>query len=285
MLIDILAALIVFAFAVFGYQRGFVFQVVKLFGIMLAFFGCYRAGRATARIFPAWEGVAPVVRVYGLTILSFFFIILTVNLIGILVREMIFHGREPGHRKRDKVRGLALGVLDGGFWAVMFLFVIAALPRSFQRSVPHLPEQITSSLFVALTRPLNFLADPDLLVTDSHREVSALSVMLEFLGDADRMRRLRAAGFTDPLWEDLRLKALSADPDARRLASAGERHKAILHPLLAEVLTDRTLMDAILQAEYPLDPVGKEAMESEALRDDSPDDLPDEMSVEAQQIP
>lgn len=251
MLIDIAAILIVAAFAVFGYQRGFVFQIVKLVGIALAFFGCYRAGRAAAKIFPAWEGVAPVVRVYGLTILSFFFIILVMNLIGILAREMIYHGREPEHRKRDKVRGLTLGFLDGAFWATMFLFVMAAVPKGFQRSIPHLERQVDSSFFVAVTRPLNFLADPDLLVTDARREVEALGKFLEFVSDRSVVESLQKSGFSDPLWDDLRLKALAADPDAREILGQGERRIAMLHPLLAEVLTDRTLMDMILQFEPP----------------------------------
>jgi uncharacterized membrane protein required for colicin V production len=250
-IIDAAAVLIVIAFAVFGYQRGFVFQIVKLFGIALAFFGCYRAGRAAARIFPAWEGVAPVVRVYGLTILSFFFIILTMNLIGILAREMIYHGREPAHRKRDRVRGLALGILDGAFWAVMFLFGVAAIPKGFLRDAPALERQVSGSLFVAVTRPLNFLADPDILVTDSRREVEALARILDFVADENREEALRKAGYSDPLWDDLRLKSLAADPDARTILASGERRKAMLHPLLAEVLTDRTLMDLILQFEPP----------------------------------
>ncbi len=251
MIVDILAVLIALAFAVFGYQRGFVFQIVKLLGIALAFFGCYRAGRAAARIFPAWEGVAPVVRVYGLTILSFFFIILTMNLIGILVREMIFHGREPEHRRRDKVRGLALGFLDGAFWSVMFLFVVAALPRSLQRGVPLVERQVNGSFLVAVTRPLNFLADPDILVTDAGREVAALASMLEFLSDTARVQQLRRAGFDDPLWNDSRLLQLSKDTQARQILAGGERRKAMLHPQLAEVLTDRTLMDLMLQFEPP----------------------------------
>lgn len=254
MIVDILAVLIALAFAVFGYQRGFVFQIVKLLGIALAFFGCYRAGRAAARIFPAWEGVAPVVRVYGLTILSFFFIILTMNLIGILIREMIFHGREPGHRKRDKVRGLALGLLDGAFWSVMFLFVVAALPRSLQRVVPFVEHQVNGSFLVAVTRPLNFLADPDILVTDAGREVAALASMLEFLSDTAKVQQLRRAGFDDPLWNDSRLLQLSRDAQARQILAQGERRKAMLHPQLAEVLTDRTLMDLLLQFEPPAAP-------------------------------
>jgi len=257
-IVDAASVLIVIVFALFGYQRGFVFQIVKLFGIALAFFGCYRAGRAAAKIFPAWDGVAPVVRVYGLTILSFFFIILTMNLIGILAREMIYHGREPEHRRRDRVRGLALGILDGAFWAVMFLFGVAAIPKGFLRGAPAVERQVSGSLFVAVTRPLNFLADPDILVTDSRREVEALAKILDFIADEGREAALRKAGYSDPLWDDLRLKSLAADPDARTILATGERRKAMLHPLLAEVLTDRTLMDLILQFEPPQLPAAAE---------------------------
>ncbi|MFD0740520.1 CvpA family protein [Lysobacter koreensis] len=120
--------------ALFGLMRGFIGVAASLLAWVLAGWAAFRFGADVALLL-ARDGEPSATQVFGGYALSFIAVLLVVGLVAWLVRLLV---KSVGLSGVDRVLGLALGVVRGGFvgCALVLLLGLTALPRDaeWQRS-------------------------------------------------------------------------------------------------------------------------------------------------------
>ena len=120
--------------ALFGLMRGFIGVAASLLAWVLAGWAAFHFGADVALLL-ARDGEPSATQVFGGYALSFIAVLLVVGLVAWMVRLLV---KSVGLSGVDRVLGLALGVVRGGFvaCALVLLLGLTALPRDveWQRS-------------------------------------------------------------------------------------------------------------------------------------------------------
>ena len=113
--------------AVFGLMRGFIGVVASLVAWVLAGWAAFRFGAGVGLLL-AGDGEPSAGQVFAGYALSFIGVLLVVGLVAWLVRLAV---KSVGLSGLDRVLGLALGVVRGGFvaCALVLLLGLTSLPR------------------------------------------------------------------------------------------------------------------------------------------------------------
>ena len=112
----------------FGLMRGFVGVVVSLVAWVLAAWASFHFGARIALVLAGGHGTPSTGQLFAGYGLSFLCVLLVVGVVGWLVRKLV---KAVGLSGMDRVLGLALGALRGGFVACLLVLLMGftAMPR------------------------------------------------------------------------------------------------------------------------------------------------------------
>lgn len=217
MWVDLISLFILAFFCAAGYFRGFVSLLFTFIGLLAAYIGTPHLAR-WIETSTDWSALDPqsrywVVLAGAAAILYFGF-----NFIGLVVSHFVV-GKEEHHKRRDRIMGLGLGLLQGTVIALFLACLVGATPKVMRESSDFLDTQVSDSRLVEGVRPWN----PILERRKELEWLSDLGEMMTMLSDPDMV-------------EDLELSK-----------SARE---ALEDPAIKDLLTDNRLMDALRSQDY-----------------------------------
>ena len=126
--IDLVLLAVIALSMLFGLMRGFVGVVVSLLAWLLAGWASFHFGARIALLLAGGHGTPSAGQLFAGYGLSFLCVLLVVGIVGWLVRKLV---HAVGLSGIDRVLGLALGAVRGGFVACLLVLLtgFTAMPR------------------------------------------------------------------------------------------------------------------------------------------------------------
>lgn len=217
MWVDLIALFVLVFFCAAGYFRGFVSLLFTFLGLVATYIGTPHLARWIESS-TDWSALDPqsrywVVLAGAAAILYFGF-----NFVGLVVSHFVV-GKEEHHKRRDRIMGLGLGLLQGGVIALFLACLVGAAPKTMRESSRWLDSQVQGSQLVDAVGPWN-------PILQRRKELEWIGE----LGDAIAM-------LSDPdMIEDIELSESAK--------------KALENGAIKKVLTDNKLIEALRRQDY-----------------------------------
>ena len=237
MWVDLFSLFILVFFCTAGYFRGFVSLLFTFIGLVATWIGTPHLAR-WIETSTDWSALDPqsrywVVLAGAAAILYFGF-----NFLGLFVSHFVV-GKEEHHKRRDRIMGLGLGLLQGGVIALFVACLVGATPKAVREGSDFIDGQVRGSRMVDAISDWN----PILKRRKELEWIGELGDVIAMLSDPDMV-------------EDLELSETAK--------------KALKNDAIKKVLTDNQLIDALRSQDYTelfSEQHWKKVLENNDLRD------------------
>lgn len=217
MWVDLIALFVLAFFCAAGYFRGFVSLLFSFIGLLATYIGTPHLAR-WIETSTDWSALDPQSRYWVVLAGAASILYFGCNFIGLVVSHFVV-GKEEHHKRRDRIMGLGLGLLQGGVIALFLACLVGATPKAMREDSDWVDDQVRGSRLVDAVDPWN-------PILERRKELEWLTE----LGEVMKM-------LSDPnLIEDLELSKTAKE--------------ALNDPAIKEVLTDNKLIDALRSQDY-----------------------------------
>lgn len=228
MLVDIIAVVLVLIFGYIGYRQGFLAQLIRIAGLVAAYFVARMATPGIAEFIARRAEISDILAKAIAFGAVFFLVWLIFSLVAMSLRQKL--GEEgPAFSFFQRGLGGLLGALKGA----LLVYVIVSLLLVGRQTSESLSMDLSGSIVA------KEVARHDLLQAEILPRVRALGRMMELLHDENAMARMR---------EDPRYRAILTSEKAAFL-SEPEIQRAFRERDWAALVTDGRVIELLMDAE------------------------------------
>jgi len=234
--VDIGIAVIVVFFLIFGFAKGAIRQFFGIVSLVLA--------TLTALIIPNIfkipdiEGLSPVWKYIGLSVLIWIPAFLVLNSIGkFIAKKMV----KKGPTLSDRIWGAMFGSFKGVLIIIIIIFLLDAFPVNVQNSIPLISKVMNESKFVSMIRPFN----PVLKI----QIMEGLQGVVSAFNDPDYMELLKKDSVFQQLKSSDVIQSIVDDPGLKKAIEEKNYLRFFSNPKIQELINDQETLKLLLSAD------------------------------------